>query len=275
MAHKTLVNGTSYEISGGKTLVDGTAYSISGGKTLVGGTTYKIGLGGGGATVGNLAVGSSVYLNINETAPTAAVVPTEFIVIHQGLPDANLYDASCNGTWLLMKNIYRVTNYIGNGTNYGASGTNTTHNWTLNTDILGKFDANIQVAIKQVKIPYVNGTAYNSPIASKENGLPSKLFLLGGYEVGFTANTASDFPVDGACLDYFKGTAATDARRIALYNSTATKWWLRSTRTSSYFWIVGAEGGHAQEIFIGSGGIRPALILPKELAYDENFNVIA
>lgn len=45
MAHKTLVNGTAYEISGGKTLVDGTAYSIKNGKTLVGGTVYEVGFG--------------------------------------------------------------------------------------------------------------------------------------------------------------------------------------------------------------------------------------
>ena len=43
MAHKTMVGGTAYEISGGKALVDGTAYSIKGGKTLVDGTAYEIG----------------------------------------------------------------------------------------------------------------------------------------------------------------------------------------------------------------------------------------
>lgn len=43
MAHKTLIDGTAYEISGGKALVNGTAYSIKNGKTLVGGTAYEIG----------------------------------------------------------------------------------------------------------------------------------------------------------------------------------------------------------------------------------------
>jgi hypothetical protein len=42
MAHKTLINGTAYSISGGKTLVNGTAYSIKNGKTLVDGTAYGI-----------------------------------------------------------------------------------------------------------------------------------------------------------------------------------------------------------------------------------------
>ena len=45
MAHKTLLGGTSYDISGGKTLVNGTAYSIAGGKTLVSGTAYNISFG--------------------------------------------------------------------------------------------------------------------------------------------------------------------------------------------------------------------------------------
>lgn len=45
MAHKTLIGGTAYEISGGKTLINGTAYSIKNGKTLIGGTVYEIGFG--------------------------------------------------------------------------------------------------------------------------------------------------------------------------------------------------------------------------------------
>lgn len=45
MAHKTLVDGTAYEITGGKTLVGGTAYSIAGGKTMVDGTVYDISFG--------------------------------------------------------------------------------------------------------------------------------------------------------------------------------------------------------------------------------------
>ena len=45
MAHKTLIDGTAYEISGGKTLIDGVAYSIDKGKTLVGGTAYEVGFG--------------------------------------------------------------------------------------------------------------------------------------------------------------------------------------------------------------------------------------
>lgn len=42
MAHKTRVNGTVYEVIGGKCLVNGTSYDIKKGRTLIGGTGYDI-----------------------------------------------------------------------------------------------------------------------------------------------------------------------------------------------------------------------------------------
>lgn len=42
MAHKTLIGGTTYDITGGKTLVSGTSYSVKNGKVLIGGTAYDI-----------------------------------------------------------------------------------------------------------------------------------------------------------------------------------------------------------------------------------------
>lgn len=40
--HKTLVNGTAYEVKGGKCMVNGTAYDIKKGRTLIGGTGYDL-----------------------------------------------------------------------------------------------------------------------------------------------------------------------------------------------------------------------------------------
>ena len=40
--HKTLVNGTAYEVKGGKCMVGGTVYNILKGRTLVNGTGYDI-----------------------------------------------------------------------------------------------------------------------------------------------------------------------------------------------------------------------------------------
>lgn len=66
MAHKVLVDGTAYEISGGRTLVNGTGYSIDKGKTLVGGTAYEVGF-GVPCTVTIVAFGISPNGNANVT----------------------------------------------------------------------------------------------------------------------------------------------------------------------------------------------------------------
>lgn len=42
LAHKTLIDGTAYDIVGGSTLIEGTAYSIASGRTRVDGTGYDI-----------------------------------------------------------------------------------------------------------------------------------------------------------------------------------------------------------------------------------------
>lgn len=42
MAHKTLIDGTAYEVKGGRCLVDGTGYGVQKGRTLVDGTGYDV-----------------------------------------------------------------------------------------------------------------------------------------------------------------------------------------------------------------------------------------
>lgn len=258
MAHKTLVNGTSYEISGGKTLVNGTAYSISGGKTLVGGTAYNIGF---GTPIGNLAVGSSVYAKYTGT-------PYEFLVVHQGLPDATLYDSSCDGTWLVMKNIFSKKAW------------DSTNNDYENSDIKSSLDSmyiyfDINSSIKQVKLPYQKGTGSGGSVSSGTNGLSSRMFLLSAREVGYTSSMT---PADGVCLDYFAGlSSVVEPKRIAYYSGSADYWWLRSASTynTSYVWMVNKEGQVTMTDRTSSHGFRPAMILPSSMSIDENFNVIA
>lgn len=65
MAHKTLIGGTAYEISGGKALVGGTAYEIDKGKTLVGGTAYEVGFDDGMREVGiTVAMANTQYASV-------------------------------------------------------------------------------------------------------------------------------------------------------------------------------------------------------------------
>ena len=44
MGHKTLINGTAYEIIKGKSMISGTTYEITKGKSMISGTTYEINL---------------------------------------------------------------------------------------------------------------------------------------------------------------------------------------------------------------------------------------
>ena len=210
-----------------------------------------------------LSVGSTVKLNVNGTAK-------EFLVVHQGLP-SSLYDSSCNGTWLLMKDIYEKRVWDSSNNDYKNSDIHA----YLNGTFLGLFDSDIQSAIKQVKLPYQNGTGSGGSIASGSNGLSTKVFLLGGYEVGWTTANSSYFPVDGACLSYFSGTSATDSKRIANYGGSAAHWWLRSPRTNyaSGVWLVLTDGDWNYFSCSYSFGVRPALVLDSSLSVSDDGSV--
>lgn len=217
-----------------------------------------------GILASDLAVGSSVYLMENGTA-------AEYLVVHQGLP-SSMYDESCNGCYLLRKDLYGKRQWHSSDSNsYKAS---TIHSY-LNSTFLGLFDSDIQAAIKEVKIPYVNGTGV-SAVASGANGLAAKIFLLSGYEVGFTTSVSYGFPVDGAKLDYFESGSTSGgtnrAKRIAYLNGTATFWWLRSPTTdfTDLAWCVVTDGDGGDTGCSGSCGIRPALILPSTALFDKN-----
>ena len=69
MAHKTMIDGKAYEVSGGKTMVDGKVYSIANGKTMAGGKAYEIAFGPGEIQVTITGKGNAVsaYITINGT----------------------------------------------------------------------------------------------------------------------------------------------------------------------------------------------------------------
>ena len=90
-----------------------------------------------------MAVGSVVKLKVDGTL-------WEFLIVQQGRP-STLYDTSCDGTWLLMKDVYEGRQWQSSNVNkLESSGI---HSY-LNSTFLGLLDKNIQDQIKQVKIPY-------------------------------------------------------------------------------------------------------------------------
>lgn len=215
--------------------------------------------------LGSMSVGSTVKLKLGGTA-------RDFLVVHQGLP-SSMYDSSCNGTWLLLKDIYTTRTWDSSNNDYKNSDI---HSY-LNGTFLNLFDNDIKNAIKQVKIPYQNGTGSGGSVASSANGLSCKIFLLSGYELGWTTSDNSYFPRDGAKLSYFSSGTSSSAnnKRIAKYNGSATNWWLRSpyTGNSNYVWYVLSSGNCHNWYYNDSCGVRPALVLDSSLSVSDDGSV--
>lgn len=215
--------------------------------------------------LGTKAVGSIVKIKVNGASK-------DFIVVHQGKP-SSVYDDSCNGTWLLMKDIYENRAWHSSNTNDYAN--STIHSY-LNSTFLNLFESNIKNAIKQVKIPYRKGHGTSTTVTSGSNGLSAKIFLLSTTETSFSYSYMPRG--EGAELAYFKGCAdnGSDSKRVAYLNGSATGWWLRSPGcnvTSNRALVVGSAGTSGDINCSSSRGIRPALILPSTLLVSDDGTV--
>lgn len=215
-------------------------------------------------TLSSKAIGSTIKLKVNGSAK-------DFIVVHQGKP-SSVYDDSCNGTWLLMKDIYESRQWHSSNTNDYAN--STIHSY-LNSTFLAMFDSNIQKAIKQVKLPYRKGSGTSTTVTSGSNGLSAKIFLLSATETSFSFSYMPSG--EGAELAYFKGCAdnSSDSKRVAYLNGSATSWWLRSPGCyyiNGALYVVSNGDGHYHNCS-GSYGIRPALILPSTLLVSDDGTV--
>lgn len=215
-------------------------------------------------TLSSKAIGSTIKLKVNGSAK-------DFIVVHQGKP-SSVYDDSCNGTWLLMKDIYENRQWHSSNTNDYAN--STIHSY-LNSTFLNLFESNIKNAIKQVKLPYRKGSGTSTTVTSGSNGLSAKIFLLSATETSFSFSSMPSG--EGAELAYFKGCAdnSSDSKRVAYLNGSATRWWLRSPGCGGFYnaLYVNSNGGWSNNYCSGSCGIRPALILPSTLLVSDDGTV--
>lgn len=215
-------------------------------------------------TLSSKAIGSTIKLKVNGSA-------RNFIVVHQGKP-SSVYDDSCNGTWLLMQDIYENRAWHSSNTNDYAN--STIHSY-LNSTFLNLFESNIKNAIKQVKLPYRKGSGTSTTVTSGSNGLSAKIFLLSATETSFDFSYMPSG--EGAELAYFKGCAdnSSDSKRVAYLNGSATYWWLRSPYCVgfNYALYVYSNGDWSCSSCSYSYGIRPALILPSTLLVSDDGTV--
>ena len=267
MALYDVVNGIYRKVCKKYDSVDGVYRSVKAEYDPVNGVYRRYFSSKSSIPASELEVGDSVWLDVGG-------VPTEFIVVHQGNPrttdyDGNaFYDESCNGTWLLMKDIYSKS-ALGSGTY-----PDTTVHAYLNGDFLDLI--NVKDIIKQVKIPYSYNTwmsgSYWPGVKRGENGLLAKVFLLNVLEVSFSPSVSME---DGARLSYFNG--ASNADRIAYYNGAATDWWLRGAvhnKANSYGNTVTYTGSSSYAQQGTQNGVRPAFILNSDTLIDESTHTI-
>lgn len=205
-------------------------------------------------TIGSMAVGSVVQVNLNST-------PTEFQIIHQGLP-SDLYDPSCNGTWLILKGIYNLQEW-----NSGNS--------FVKNNFKTLLDSRIHQYIKQVKIPYSTVDLYGKITNySGDKGESTECFLLSLDETGAEKETSAI--LDGAKLDYF----STDYTRMAYYKNgdqnNAMSWWLRTPVkvNTSYKCCIESGGYSGGSANYYKYGIRPAFILLPETKVADDGNIV-
>lgn len=195
-----------------------------------------------------------------------------YIVVHKGKP-SNIYDASCNGVWLLRKDIFETRVWHSSNVNDWANSTLKSY---LDSTFYNRFDKDIQAQIKQVKLPYRAGSGTSAAITSGASGLSCKIFLLSATEVGYTKSNVNSYIPDGegAKLDYFQNGNGT-SEKIAYLNGSATYWWLRSPNlyNATLAWSVLSNGYANNGGCTVTWGVRPALVLPSTLLVSDDGSV--
>lgn len=236
------------------TLTGGKAYPVDKAYTLTGGTArlwYQR-----GTPLGNLAVGSTVKIAVSGTDYT-------WLVVHQGLP-GSMYDASCNGVWLLMLGSYTSMSFDSGYNRYAES---RIHSYLSGT-FYSLIDTTIRSKIKTVKIPYTYYTsdgASSGYVHSGSKGLSTKVFILSVSELGCD-RIAPDANVEGTRLAYFQKNGV----------SSWSGCWTRSSYydRTDYIYTVTSRGV-TETSYASNRGVSPCMILPPSTLVDDTGHIIA
>lgn len=210
--------------------------------------------------LGDMAVGSTVKIKVNGT-------PMDFLVVQQGNPNSTIYDASCNGTWVLMNALYILQKWDSRHNDYASSDISD----YLRNSFFNLLEPGCRSAIKSVKIPYVD----NETVHDGANGLPVTVFLLSARELGWTNSNMSVYK-DGSRLSRFPNDGQSSTR-VAYYKGSPRYYWTRSKASgySNGIVIVTSDGGHeVKTVYADDVGVRPAFILPKEQLVSSNGTII-
>lgn len=232
MAHKTLIGGTAYDISGGKAMVSGTGYAKKKGRVLVNGTGYDIPF-SSGIPLSTVALGDILMLNENGS-------PVPFYVCKHD------YESGLNGagrTLLARKDCYDKR-MLGFSNAFSGSYMDT---W-LNGTWFKLLDIGIQETAGTTKF-----YCFASGTDDTKQTLSRTAFILSCTELGVL-----NFE-DGTALD----SAVCNKLAIAYINGTATTQWTRTPEPNEDGMVVISASGKLNLVRPSSTqGVRPAFTLP-------------
>ena len=261
MAHKTLVNGTVYEVNGGKCLVNGTSYDIKKGRTLIGGTGYDITFGPVMPVKGDL-----IKMNLDGTSRLYRVLSV----------NGNVYKVL--GMWDDFTSKYNetsTTTTFGSTTaqKYEGSALDTYLNTTwYNTLSSEAKNAIVPENVVQYCYKYYSGpNTPNTPTYTYQyqynwsNSDYDNANNVGNVTVGERNVFALDLK---DIFDYFEKVCITSDEIMTMFWNSTTKvskyLWLRSSSSvsSSFAWVViGSFGSLVSAGATSSNVVRPALNL--------------
>lgn len=247
MAHKTLISGTAYSVTGGREMIGGTGYGCKAGKTLIGGTAFTIPF-AKGIPLSTITPGAILYLN-----ESGSPVPF-YIAKHD-------YESGLNGagrTLVVRKNCSDGIVYSGyNDYSYNAYARSRLDSW-LNVTYLKRLDADTQTAISKTKFYYTPGGGDLTVTT-----LQRAVFQLSLTELGISNSAAN---TEGKRLPI------ATTLKIAYADGKATAQWTRTPSKDSSNDILGssASGRIAYLYYSDSWPSRPAFTLPGDLAVIAN-----
>lgn len=217
--------------------------------------------------LGNVPVGTLLKIQMG-------VGLKSFIVVHQGKP-SSIYDDSCNGTWLLLQDVWGNSQW---NSNYDNTYVNSIIKDLENSSgFISDINAALRAKVKTVKIPYCQGNG-SFVVKSGANGYSCRMFLLSGAELGFIEDSGHYPPEDGAKLAYFASgySSSANSKRKAKLNGYDATYWTRSAYSNKQSsWTVYSDGDAGYTSVKDDLGIRPAIILPTDLIVDDSNTITA
>ena len=253
MAHKTLANGTAYEVKGGKCLVNGTVYSIKKGRTLIGGTGYDITF----APSYDPVFANNTWEQIIAACHNNAVPDTwkvadqkpmtingvDYQIDIIGKNHDDYSDGSGKAPLTFQLHDCYGTKYQMNSSDTNIGGwTNCAMRSTHLPAILALMPTEVQSVIREV-----NKLTSEGNKSSTIDTTADKLFLLSEIEI-FGRGSYSKIG-EGTQYDYYKAGKSKSKN----YNGSASGWWERSPNgnTTTRFCVV-ADNGSAQRNYPSS-----------------------